>query len=116
MRGEYRKKALKVVNLIKKNDGERSRVEHVKNGSSQKRYLKEGETVYSPTCLTESLMSKLLIHDMEQRDLAIFDVPGVYLQTEMPVHTKIFLCIRDVFVNIMCGVSPDYKPYVKYDK
>ena len=51
---------------------------------------------------------------MEQSDAEVFYVPGSYLQTEMPEDKRILLRIRDEFVDIMCEVNPDYKPYVKY--
>ena len=60
-------------------------------------------------------MSTLLIDAMEQRDVAVFDVPGSYLQTEMPFKKRVLLRIRDEFVDIMCEVNPDYKPYVQYE-
>ena len=47
--------------------------------------------------------------------VATFDVPGAYLQTEMPEDKRILLRIRDEFLDIMCEVNPDYKPYVKYE-
>ena len=77
------------------------------NGSGQKSYLKEVESIYSPECSTESLMSTLLIDYMEHRDVAVFDVPGSYLQTVMPADIRILLRIRDKFVDIMCEVNPD---------
>ena len=114
LRGEDMKKSLEAANLIKKlcgNINERT----FANWSRQKIYFKEDESVYSTTCLTESLMSTLLIDAMEQRDVAIFDVPGAYLQTDMPEDKQIFLRIRDELVDIMCEINPDYKPYVQYE-
>ena len=60
-------------------------------------------------------MSTILICAMEQRDVAIFDVPGAYLQTDIPSEKRILLRIRDDFSNI-CEVNPDYKLYVQYEK
>ena len=54
-------------------------------------YLKEYETVYPLTCLTESLMSTLFIDAKEQSHVAILYVPGDYLHTEMPADKRIFL-------------------------
>ena len=85
------------------------------NGSLQKRYLKEDESIYSPTRSTESLMSTLFINATKHRNVAVFDVTGDYLQTDMPSYKQILLCIIYKFVDIMCGVNPDYKTYVKYD-
>ena len=58
-------------------------------------------------------MSTLLIDAMEQRDVAVFDVPGAYLYTEIPEDKQILLRIRDEFLDITCEVNPDYKPHVQ---
>ena len=63
---------------------EKERDIHVQIGGEQKKYLKEGETVYSPTCTMESLLVKLIIDALEKKDTAIFDVPGAFLQTKTP--------------------------------
>ena len=52
-------------------------------------------------------MSTLLIDAMEQRDVAVFDVPGAYLYTEIPEDKQILLRIRDEFVIIMYEVNPE---------
>ena len=61
-------------------------------------------------------MSTLLIGAMEQSDVVSFDVPGAYLQTEIPEDKEILLRIRYEFVDIMCEVNNDYKPYIQYEK
>ena len=57
-------------------------------------------------------MGTLLIDAHEDRDVAIFDVPGAYLQAEMPKEKKLLMKFRDEFVKIMCEVNPEYKKYV----
>jgi hypothetical protein len=42
-----------------------------------------------------------------------FDVPGVYLHTEMPKDKRVLMILQGEFVNIMCSVNPDYKKYTK---
>ena len=59
------------------------------NGRKQKRYLKHGETIPSPTASLEAIIGTLLIDAKEGRDVAIFDIPGAYLHAEMPVDKKI---------------------------
>ena len=54
------------------------------NGSKQKRYLKEGEIVASPTVSIEVLFTTLVIGTYEVREVATFDVPGVYLRVDIP--------------------------------
>ena len=57
-------------------------------------------------------MGTLLIDTNEGRDVAIFDVPGAYLQAEMPREKKILMKLRNEFVDIMCEVNPEYEQYV----
>ena len=105
--------ALEAVNLIKEKRDGAIKGRTCANGSKQRKYLKEGETVYSPTVATEALMATLVIDAMEHRDVAIFDVPGAFLQTEMPQGKHVILIIRDAFVDILCEVNPEYRQHVR---
>ena len=60
-------------------------------------------------------MPTILIDAMEQRDVAVFDVPESYLQTEIKSDKQILLWIRDKLWDIMCELNSDYKPYVQYE-
>ena len=79
---------------------------------SRKDILKHGETISSPTVSLESIVRTLLIDANEGRDVAIFDVPGAYLQAEMPREKKLLMKFRNEFVDIMCEVNPEYEQYV----
>jgi hypothetical protein len=113
---EEKRQALEAVNLIKEKRCGKIKGRTCANGSKQRQYLKEDESVYSPTCSTESLLSTAVIDAFEKRDVAIFDVPGAFLQTEMPKDKNVIMIIRDEFVDIMCEVNPEYIPYVITDK
>ena len=52
---------------------------------------------------------------MEQRDLAIFDVPRAYLKTALPADKFLLMQIRDEFLDVTCEVNPEYIPYVRYE-
>ena len=78
--------------------------------------MKHGETISSPTVSLEAIIGTLLIDANEDRDVGIFDVPGAYLQAEMPAEKKLLMVFRDEFVDIMCEVNPEYKKYVTTDK
>ena len=97
------------MNLIKNKRCGTSKGRTRANGSKQKRCIKHGETASSPTVSLEATLETLLIDAKEDRDLAIFDVPGVCLHEEMPVKKKVLMVFRDEVVGIMCEVSPDYK-------
>ena len=51
--GKESRRALKAVNLIKEKICGKIKGRTCANGGQNKRYLKEHESVYSPTCLTE---------------------------------------------------------------
>ena len=62
--------------------------------------------VSSPTISLEALFTTLLIDAKENRDVATFDVAGVFLQPEMPKsNNKVLLKLKDIFVDIMCEVN-----------
>ena len=72
------------------------------DGSTQRgRYTKE-ETA-SPTASTNALMLTLMIAALEGRDVAIADVTGAYLNTDMEdmVHRK----LQGAMVDIMCEMD-----------
>ena len=79
-----RKKTLESVNLIKEKCCGNIKGRTCANGRKKLKCLKPDESVYSPTCPTEALMATLVINAMEQRDVAIFDVPGDFLQNSLP--------------------------------
>ena len=79
-----RKITLEAVNLIKEKRCGKINESTCANGSKQRKYIKADESVYSPTCSTKALMETLVIDAMDQRDVAIFDVPGDFLQTALP--------------------------------
>jgi len=60
-------------------------------------------------------MGILLINAFEERDPAIFDVPGAYLHAEIPDDKFAILKIEGEFVDIMCEVNPEYKNDVRYE-
>ena len=57
-------------------------------------------------------MTTLIIDALEKRDVATFDVPGAFLQIEMPKDKNVLLVIRNEFVDKLCEVNPQYKEHV----
>ena len=64
----------------------------------------------------EALFATLIIDVTEGRDIAVFDVPGEFIQSEVPKDKMIHMVLRGEFVDIMCEVNPDYKKFVTRDK
>ena len=80
---EEKKRALDAVNLIKKKRCGKIKGKTCADGSKQKYFLRHNESISSPTVSLEGIIGLLLIGAHEGRDVAIFDVPGSYLQAEM---------------------------------
>eukprot|EP00957_Ditylum_brightwellii_P112103 8547613-Ditylum_brightwellii.AAC.1 len=66
--------ALEAVNLIKEKRNGKIKDRTCANGSKQWKYLKEDESVASPTVSAEALFTSLIIDTMEGRDIAVLDV------------------------------------------
>ena len=108
-------KALEAVNLIKKKRSGIVKGRSCLNGSQQWKYLGENESIASPTSQLEALFLSLIIDVMEKRDVAVFDIPGAYLHTEIPEDKKVLMKLRDEFVDIMCTVNPQHTKNIVYE-
>ena len=51
-------------------------------------------------------METLVVDAYEGRDVAIFDVPGAYLNEDIPDETYVRIKLEGEFVDIMCDVNP----------
>ena len=65
-------------------------------------------------------METLVIYATEQIDVAIFDVaifdvPGGFIQNELPADNFLLTRIRDESVDVICEVNPENIPYVRYE-
>ena len=78
-------------------------------------FLKEGEHYYSPTVTLEGFITILMIAAFEGRKVVSFDVPGAFLQAELPHDELVLLKLRGRFVDIMCEINPEHKPNVRYE-
>ena len=79
------------MNFIKKKIDARIKGRTRAIGSIQRRYLKYGETVLSPTVSLEVLFATLLYNAHKGRNVFIFDVSGVFLHIELPIDN----CFHD---------------------
>ena len=76
---EEKRKALNAINLIK--DEQYGTIKGItcEDGRKQHLYLKEYESVASPTVSLEALFTTLLVEVFEGREVATFGIPGAYL-------------------------------------
>ena len=47
--------------------------------------------------------------------MATLGVPGAYLHAEIPKYKRILMKLREVFIDIICQVKPEYDKNVIYD-
>ena len=81
-------------------------------GSSQRKYLKQDESVVSPTASLESLIVSLLNEAYEGRGVGIYDVPGTYSHVKLLPREKnerILMKLTNEFANIVCEVKPEHR-------
>jgi len=107
-------KALRAINLIKEKRNINIKGRTVADGSSHRKIVPR-EEASSPTVSLEALMATLMIDAHENRDVAMFDVPGEYLHADLPEGKLVLLKIEGQFVDIMCEVNPEFLPDVRYE-
>ena len=113
---EQKKQALDAVVLLEEKRNGDTKVRSCANGSKQRNYLKEFESVASPTVSLEGLLLHLMIGAYEKRKFISFDVPGAFLQAEFDEDKMLLLKLRgDVIVNSMCSVNPAHEKNVRYE-
>ena len=53
----------------------------------------------------EALLAQLMVDALEERAMVTFDVPGSYLNSNMPEEKFVLLKLEDEFVYIICEVN-----------
>ena len=115
-----RKKALEsLIFLVEKKSGT-IKARHCANGSKQRQWMDQDE-VTSPTVMTESVMLTATIEAEEKRDIATWDIPNAFIQTEVsPTDDqgdRIVMKIRGAMVDMLLEIDYDlYAPYVTMEK
>ena len=110
-----RQQALDAVNLIEQKRDNRLKGRTCANGSKQRYYLDEFESVASPTVGLESLMTTLMIGAYEGRKTISFDIPGAFLQAEMSEEKLVLLKMKGRFVDMMCDINSEHRKNVTYE-
>ena len=113
---EAKNMALDAVNLVElKRDGKTLKGRTCANGSKKRMYLKEYESVASPTVMLEGLYGMLLIGPYERRKHISFNVPGTFLHAPSPDDKMMLLKLKVRFVDLICEVNPAHKPNLLYE-
>ena len=56
----------------------------------------------------EALLAQLMVDALEERAMVTFDVPGSYLNSNMPEEKFVLLKLEDEFVYIICEVNLEF--------
>ena len=82
------------------------------DGSRQRLYMAKYQTS-SPTISNESLFLTLTIDTKEGRDVATCDIPGAFIQTDMPKGAdKVHIKLDGSMVELLAKINPQL--YQKY--
>jgi len=111
---DQKRRALRAINLIKHKRCGKVKGRAVADRSPTRAYVPREEAT-SLTASLEAQMATLLIDAHEDRDVAIFDIPGAYLHAHLPDGKFVLLKIEGQFVDIMCEVNPEFLPDVRYE-
>jgi hypothetical protein len=86
-------------------------------GNKQRDFISK-ENASSPTVATESVLLTSLVDVQENRDVAIMDIPNVFIQMVVENdEEKVVMRIRGHIVDVLVKVAPRvYGPYVSTDK
>ena len=110
-----REKALEsLIFLVEKKDG-KIKARHCANGSKQRNWM-SSEDAMSPTVMTDSVLLTATIEAEEERDVATFDIPNAFIQTEVEETDdqgdRIIMKIRGAMVDMLLEIDEDYEKFV----
>ena len=86
-------------------------------GNKQRGYISK-EDASSPTVASESVLLSCIIYAEEGRDVAVIDIPNVFIQTRVEDEKDMAIIkIRGILVDILVDLAPDvYREFVTTDK
>ena len=96
------------INSIKEKRSRKLKGRTCADGRPQRCYITK-EDAYFPNISLEAFFTSLIIDARKGRDVAIYDVPGAYLNADIPEDNVVLLNIQGEFVEIMCKVNPEHK-------
>ena len=97
---ETKRRALRAINIIQQKKDVWLKGRTYADGSMQNIYDSSIE-VSSPTVSMEALMTSLAIDAIEGGNVGIFDVPGTYLNADMPPNKFIVVKFEGEFAELM---------------
>ena len=107
------RQALRTIIFLKMKRCGRIKARACADGRKQ-RSLYSKEDASSPTVRTESVLLSLVIDAMEERDIAIVDVPGAFLRARL--EEIVHVCLRGFLADLMVDIAQEtYGPFAYKD-
>ena len=110
---EQKRKELRAVNIIKLKRRGKSKGRMFANGEPHCKFIPRKEAK-SPTINMEIILATTVIDAYEDRKVNNFDVPGAYLQTNLPKEIFMILLLEGKFVDIIFDINPEYKQHIRF--
>ena len=96
---KQKRDALRAITLIKEKRFVKIKGRECADGRSQRAYITKEEEA-GPTISMEALLGHLMIDTFEQCEMALFDVPGAYLNADMPEDKFVLLKLDYEFLFV----------------
>jgi hypothetical protein len=99
-----------------KQDG-KIKARNVVGGNKQQDYIRK-EDISCPTVSAEAVMLTYVIDALDDRDIAVIDIPNAFIQTVVKDEEHCVVAhIRGLLVDILVSIAPDvYGPYSSTNK
>ena len=110
---EQKRKALRVVNLIKLKRRGKLKGSMCANGEPQRKFVMREESKF-PTITLEGILSTMVIDEYYDRKVATFELPRAYLRTDLPKKRFTLLVLEVNVFNILCDINPEYKQHIRF--
>jgi Reverse transcriptase (RNA-dependent DNA polymerase) len=110
---EQRRDALAYLMFLKRKRCGKVKARGCADGRKQRAWTAKEEAT-SPTIATEAVFLTAVIDALENRDVAIVDVPGAFMQADMDelVHVR----FTGTMVDLLLEIDTDmYEPYITYE-
>eukprot|EP00957_Ditylum_brightwellii_P095169 7248356-Ditylum_brightwellii.AAC.1 len=69
----------------------------------------ESKGEHVPMVVNNGIITTMVIAAHEGRKAVSFDVPGAFLQAELPDEKLLLLRLTGDFVDIMCDINPEHR-------
>eukprot|EP00934_Nitzschia_sp_Nitz4_P008987 Nitzschia sp. Nitz4//scaffold353_size16344//11151//16190//NITZ4_008865-RA/size16344-processed-gene-0.13-mRNA-1//1//CDS//3329548925//8977//frame0 len=106
---QERRRALGYLMFLKRKRNGKVKARGCADGRPQREYTRR-EDATSPTVANESVFITAVIDGAENREVAVVDVPGAFMQAEMDelVHVR----LTGVIVDVLMEIDPSYQQFM----